>query len=186
MKIKKNKVVFSVLFIWFVLHQVYTIYDGLTDENIKSDIIVVLGNKVNEDGTLSLRLKARLDKSLELYNNKLAPIIFVSGGLGIEGHYEGTKMAEYLIKNGVDKKAIQVDDFGNTTNLTAINFKKQNPNIKKVIVVSQFYHITRIKLAFRKQGYDNIYGSHCNYFEWRDCYALFREFFGFYKYLLLI
>lgn len=57
--------------IWFILHSAYIIFDGFNDNNLKADIAVVLGNKVNTDGTLSERLKARLDESIHLYNNKL-------------------------------------------------------------------------------------------------------------------
>ncbi len=32
-------------------------------------MIVVFGNTVHEDGTISNRLKSRLDKALELYQN---------------------------------------------------------------------------------------------------------------------
>ncbi len=170
---------------WFFIHQFSIIYDGLTDEEEKTEVLVILGNKVNRDGSLSLRLKARLDKGLALYDQGIAPIIFVSGGLGKEGHLEGAKMAEYLIQNGVEEAVVKVDNQGNTTQLTAINFKKQFPEVRKVIIVSQFYHISRTKLAFRKQGFNAVYGAHCDYFEWRDCYSLFREFFGYYKYLFL-
>lgn len=173
------------ILLWFLIHQISIVYDGLTDEEVKVEMMVILGNKVKQDGTLSLRLKARLDKGVALYNQGLAPMIVVSGGLGKEGHFEGTKMAEYLIQNGVEKERIKIDNQGNTTQLTAANFKKLFPKVKKVMIVSQFYHISRTKLAFRKQGVTQVYGVHCDYFEWRDAYSLFREFFGYYKYLFL-
>ncbi|MBD0402533.1 YdcF family protein [Flammeovirga sp. EKP202] len=103
--------------------------------------------------------------------------------LGKEGHYEAQKMAEYLIQKGIPQQDIIIDDFGNTTWLTAVNFKKLVPNSKSVVVVSQFSHITRCKLAFKKAGIENVSAVSPNYFEWRDFYSLFREFFGFYKYL---
>jgi uncharacterized SAM-binding protein YcdF (DUF218 family) len=52
-----------------------------------------------------------------------------------------------------------------------------------VIVVSQFYHISRSKLAFRKAGIESVGGAHSKFYELRDVYSLFREFFGYYKYL---
>ena len=181
---KKLKYLISICLIWFVLHELVIIYDGLTDEAKKAEVIVILGNKVNKDGTLSNRLKARLDRGLELYSDSLAPLIFVSGGLGKEGHLEGSKMAEYLILNGVEENKVIIDNEGNTTQLTANNFIKRFPRVKTVIIVSQFYHISRTKLAFRNQGISIVYGAHCDYFELRDGYGLFREFFGYYKYLI--
>ncbi len=42
---------------WFFGHITYIIIDGLTKNEERADIAVILGNKVNEDGTLSERLE---------------------------------------------------------------------------------------------------------------------------------
>lgn len=183
--VKLLKYFIVIFFLWFIMHEVIIIFDGLTDEIEKSDVIVILGNKVNQDGSLSLRLKSRLDKGLELYNDSMAPIIFVSGGLGKEGYYEGSVMARYLISEGVDSLAIIIDNKGNTTQLTANNFRQYFSEKHSVTVVSQYYHISRTKLAFRNVGVETVYGVHSSYFEVRDTYSLFREFFGYYKYLIV-
>lgn len=85
------KSIFIGLIVWFLIHSIYITIDGLNDKKTNADVAIVLGNKVNEDGTLSERLKARLDKSLELYNQNRVKIIIVSGGLGKEGFWEGKK-----------------------------------------------------------------------------------------------
>ncbi len=184
LKKKVFKVLLLLIASWFLIHETVIIYDGLADDNNKTNFGVVLGTTVNEDGTLSERLKARLDCGIKLYHNKQVKQLFVSGGLGKEGHYEGTKMAEYLTKNGVPQHHIYIDNKGNTTGLTAKNFVFQFPNEKNVIVISQFFHISRTKLAFKQAGIEHAYGVHANYFEWRDVYSTFREFFGYYKYLI--
>lgn len=171
------------LLLWFVIHQVIIISDGLTDENTRTDT-VIYGNTVNEDGTLSERLKARLDRGIQLYKDSLTNRIFVSGGLGKEGFYEGTKMQEYLIKKGIPVEKIVVDNQGNNTKLTTLNFIKKFGKEKSVVVVSQYHHISRAKLAFRKTGVKQVTGAHANYFEIRDFYACTREFFGYYSYLI--
>ena len=172
------------LFTWFLVHQIVIISDGLLDETQKTKVAVIFGNTVNEDGSLSPRLKARLDKGIELYTSKKVSKLFVSGGLGKEGHYEGTKMAEYLISKKIPKRKIIVDDLGNSTRITALNFKKRFPKSKSVTLVTQFHHITRAKLAFRQVGVKKVQGAHCDYFEGRDFYSCFREFFGYYSYLI--
>ena len=68
---------------------------------------------------------------------------------------------------------------------TGLNFKKLNPDSEKVIVITQFYHISRAKLALKKVGIKNVGGASPDYFESRDFYSLFREFFGYYKYFFL-
>lgn len=176
----------SFLFAWFTIHSVTIIIDGLRDETDKSDIGIILGNKVDADGTVSERLAKRLDKGIELYNNSVIDFIFVSGGLGKEGYYEGTKMSEYLSERGIPKDKIIIDNDGNTTAATAENFRKLNLNVSSVTVITQYYHITRTKLAFKKHGYNTVRGVHADFFELRDVYSIVREFFGYYKYLLMI
>lgn len=181
---KKIKLILKIIGIWFIVHEVSIIMDGLIDDSIVCEYGIIFGNTVNTDGTLSERLKARTDKGLELYKASKVKKLFVSGGLGKEGFYEAQKMAAYLIDKGVSEADIVIDDDGNTTFLTGLNFKKLNPGSETVIVITQFYHISRAKLALRKAGVKNVGGASPNYFETRDVYSLFREFFGYYKYLI--
>lgn len=169
---------------WFIIHQTVVISDGLIDDPGSTNYLVIFGNTVNEDGTLSPRLKARLDKGIEIYSSKKTMSIFVSGGLGKEGHLEGSKMAEYLILQGVPAAKITIDNNGNNSRSSAINFKKVFPNAESVMLVSQYHHVARAKLAFRQIGYSDVNATHCDYFELRDFYSCFREFFGYYGYLL--
>ena len=170
---------------FFLIHEIVIIVDGLIDDDLpKDNVAVILGSKVNEDGSLSERLKARLDRGLQLYKDSAVYELYVSGGLGIEGHYEGTVMAEYLISKGVPKAKIKIDNEGINTRATAVNFKRDYPLETSAIVVTQYFHITRTKLAFWQVGVEQVAGVHCDHFELRDPYAAFREFFGFYKYLI--
>lgn len=172
------------LILWFSIHTLLILIDGLNDERIKSDVGIIFGNKVNPDGSLSERLKRRLDKGLELYNDSTIRLIFVSGGLGKEGFYEGTKMYEYLVEKGVPESRIIVDNFGNTTKATAVNLQKLNLDADSILVVSQYYHISRAKLALKNEGFKKVNGVHAEYFEVRDLYSIIREFAGYYKYLM--
>ncbi|WP_080776649.1 YdcF family protein [Chryseobacterium phocaeense] len=88
MKLVKNIFRYAIVLwaIWFVTHSVYTIADGLSDQKQYAELAVVFGNTVNKDGTLSPRLKARLDKSIDVYRNNRTKKILVSGGLGKEGY----------------------------------------------------------------------------------------------------
>lgn len=180
------KIILKYMFIaglsWLTIHSLYITYDGLTNYKQKAELAVVFGNKVNEDGTLSPRLKARLDKSIELYQKKQIKEIMVSGGLGKEGYWEGTEMKKYLIKNKIPAHYILVDNFGNNTEKTIINAIKIADSLKynRIISVSQFYHQTRIKKLFREHHFKNIESSSPEYFELRDFYSVFREFFAYY------
>jgi vancomycin permeability regulator SanA len=94
-----------------IVHTIVITIDGLTDNHRRADCILVLGNTVHADGTISDRLKGRLDKALELYRKDLAAKIVVSGARGQEGHEEALVMKNYLAQNGVSDSVIIVDNF---------------------------------------------------------------------------
>jgi vancomycin permeability regulator SanA len=167
------------LITWFIVHTAFISYDGLSDNVQKADCILILGNTVNPDGSLSARLKSRTDRGIELYKAGFSKTIMVSGGLGKEGYYEGTSMRNYLVAHGVSSNDVIVDNAGNNTDQTARNFKEIATvrHFGSVIVVSQFSHISRTKLLLRKrQFHGKIFSAHARYFELRDVYAVFREF----------
>lgn len=171
------------LLLWFGAHIGYTTCDGLRDEGRVADVAVVLGSKVNEDGTLSERLRQRLACGLRLYRQGRVRRLLVSGGLGREGYYEGDKMRDYLRQQGVPDSLILVDNHGDSTPATVENTMRLQQALKfdGVIVVSQFYHLTRTKMLFRKQGLLHVGGVAPRYFEWRDWYSLGREFLAYYR-----
>ncbi|KQW79537.1 YdcF family protein [Brevundimonas sp. Root1279] len=159
--------------------------DGLTDETPPSDVAVVLGSKVNPDGTPSPRLVARLGRALELHRAGTVQAILVSGGTGKEGVPEGTAMKAWLVAQGVRGEAVLVDDLGVDTAATARNAAAimRARDYDSAIVVSQYFHIARTKLAFRKQGL-TVCGAHPGYFELRDLYSIAREVPGYARYLV--
>lgn len=180
--IKILKTIFITIFAWFIIHSVYIISDGLSDNGNKADVAVILGNKVNEDGTLSERLEKRLETGVELYQNHRIKRIIVSGGLGKEGFYEGSKMKEYLIGKNIPDSIIIVDNKGDNTRLTVDNTLEiqKKYGSKSLIVVSQYFHVTRTKKLFRDKGFENVSSVSPRYFEWRDFYSILREFPAFY------
>src|SRR4051812_7466681 len=74
---------------------------GLHDKIGKADVAIVLGSKVETNGTPSPRLKARLERAIELYQAKLFPYVIVSGGTGREGYNEAEVMRGYLMAHGI-------------------------------------------------------------------------------------
>ncbi len=180
--IKSCKITVTILFAWFLIHTAYIISDGLSDEGSKADIAVILGSKVNQDGTLSKRLEKRLETGIELYNNHRVKKILVSGGLGKEGFYEGSEMKKFLITKGIPDSLILLDNEGNNTRLTVKNtLKLQKKNrFVSIMIVSQYFHVTRTKKLFKENGMANISSISPKYFEWRDVYSLVREFPAYY------
>lgn len=169
--------VLGVLALLFLLAIVAITVDGLTDTAREAHIAVVLGNEVKPDGSLSNRLKARLDKALDLYREGYCAEILVSGGLNREGRNEADVMRDYLAKQGVPVEWVHADGQGNNTWMTARNAAQlmRRRNLDSVIVVSQFFHLTRAALAFRQAGVAPVYTAHAEYFELRDVYSVARE-----------
>lgn len=173
------------LLLWFTIHTIVIVTDGLHDELAKVDIAVVLGNKVELDGQPSNRLQARLDKARELYEEGYFEHIVVSGGVGEEGFDEAKVMKEYLVNRGIPSEVIFEDSYGYNSYMTAENTRAimKDLNLESVMVISQYFHISRTKLAFRKLGFEEVYSAHAEIFEVRDFYSIIREFPAYYKYL---
>ncbi|MDQ6423529.1 YdcF family protein [Paenibacillus sp. LHD-117] len=150
--IKRLLIVAASLFIWFIIHTTFVIIDGLNDELKPVDAAVVLGNKVEANGQPSERLKARLDKSIELYDRGYFTFIIVSGGIGKEGFDEAKVMKAYLMDQGIPEEKIKEDPNGYNSYMTAQNTSKMMDELEldSVMVITQYFHVSRTKLAFRK------------------------------------
>ncbi len=151
--------------------------DGLIERTANADAGVVLGSKVETDGTPSPRLRARLDRSRALFENGQISFIVVSGGTGKEGFSEALVMRDYLVKEGIPANQILLDEFGATTRATADNVTRilREKDMDTAIVVSQFFHLTRSKMAFRQAGFEKVGSAYAPYFELRDFYSTLRE-----------
>lgn len=173
-----------VLMTVFVLTALAIVIDGGHDRIHTSDVAIVFGNTVNPDGSASPRLEARLDKAIALYNKGVIPRIIVSGGTGKEGVDEALAMKFYLVANDIPFEAVIVDSNGYTTADTARNSASimRQHGYQSALLVSQYFHITRARMALHQCGISKLYNAHPTYFEWRDIYSLAREVVGFYAY----
>ena len=95
-------------------------------------------------------------------------------------------MKAFLVKKGVPKDLIIVDNFGDNTIATVENTiqLKKKFNFESIIIVSQYFHITRTKMLFKNKGFKIIRSASPNYFEIRDFYSILREFAAYYTELI--
>lgn len=150
---------------------------GLKENIFAADAAVVLGNQVFSDGVPSPRLAARLDKALALYRDGVCPVIIVSGGIGKEGVDEAEAMAAYLFRREIPEHAVVIDSSGVNTAATArfaSRWLSEN-NGSSIIVVSQFFHLLRTRLAMKGQGISSVGTACADYLEWRDIFSVVRE-----------
>ncbi|MCC3863851.1 YdcF family protein [Terrisporobacter petrolearius] len=122
------------------------------------DTMIVLGAKVNKEG-VSKTLKQRLDKAIEYYNENKHLNIIVSGGQGKdEVMSEAWAMKNYLVKNGVNKNNIILENKATTT-LENIMFSKEiMEDLKlenKALIVTSDYHLFRGRFIASMLGIDN-------------------------------
>ncbi|HVG19564.1 MAG TPA: YdcF family protein [Blastocatellia bacterium] len=186
-RIKRLSLILSAVFaLAFVIAALLIVSDGLSDDARAADVCIIPGNKVEESGAPSPRLRARLDKAVELYKRGLCRNVITSGGVGSEGFDEAVVMKAYLTERGVAEGSILVDSQGLNTFLTAKNSSRmmKEKGWQSALVVSQYFHVSRTKLALRRFGVTPVFGAHAQYFELRDIYSITREVFGYLGYLL--
>lgn len=127
---------------------------GTTDYRRPAAMAVVFGAKVHPDGTLSSSLADRVRTGVELYRQGLTERLVMSGGVGASGVDEALAMRDFAVAMGVPADAITVDSMGVNTDATVRNTCDLLGEGERMMVVSQFYHLPRIKLAYRAAGCD--------------------------------
>lgn len=130
------------------------------DEARRADIIVVLG-AAEYRGRPSPVLEARLNHALFLYLRGLAPLILTTGGAGGDPVYtEGEVGRAYLSRRGVPSESILVEPEGESTaqSIAAVGEIMKRRNLTSCIVVSDGYHIFRVKKMLEETGI-KVYGS---------------------------
>jgi uncharacterized SAM-binding protein YcdF (DUF218 family) len=150
----------SVLLIYVAYLAVRIQQQSQRDEAQTADVILVLG-AAEYRGRPSPVLRSRLDHALALYEKNLAPRIMTTGGAGGDPVFtEGAVGRSYLIGQGVPPEAIIVETEGESTvhSIALSGEILRRMNLNSVIVVSDGYHIYRVKEMLESQGL-RVYGS---------------------------
>lgn len=130
------------------------------DDPRPADVIIVLG-AAEYRGHPSPVLEARLNHALWLYLKGMAPHIVTTGGAGGDPMFtEGSVGRSYLTARGVPPEAIIVEGEGESTmySVAAVAEIMQRMNFTSAIVVSDGYHIYRVKKMLEARGL-KVYGS---------------------------
>ena len=138
---------------WMYLYrQVRTI--ASRDEAHTADAIVILG-AAQYNGTPSPVLKARLDHALHLYKRGYSKAIITTGSYGPDPNFSEAHVAtEYLSDHGVDPADIITEQASLTTHdsIRAASLLVKSKAWKSVLVVSDGFHLFRIKEMFADEG----------------------------------
>ncbi len=133
----------------------YSVKDKIiTEKDITEDfnVALVLGAGL-KNGKPSPVLKDRLDNALMLYKNNKVSKIIVSGDHGNKNYDEVNVMKNYLKNEGVLSEDIFMDHAGFST-YDSIYRLREIFNVKKVIIVTQKYHLYRSLYIAKKLEID--------------------------------
>lgn len=126
---------------------------GMTDYRRGADVAVVFGCLAYADGRPSLPLADRVRTAVGLYEQGHVRTLVFSGGPGAGDVHETESMRLYAMRLGVPDEAIVLDREGLSTQHTVANTAGTLRG-RRVITVSNFYHLPRIKLAYQRAGVD--------------------------------
>ncbi len=121
-------------------------------ENVpEGEAVLVLGAYVEPDGDVSWMLQDRLQVAYEVYEKGKAPKILVSGDHGRKDYDEVNAMKSFIMDKGVPGEEIFMDHAGFST-YESIYRARDIFQIKRVIIVTQRYHLLRAVFIARSLG----------------------------------
>ena len=142
---------------------------------LEADCILVLGAGVWENGKPSQMLADRLNQGIELYNTGASDRLLMSGDHGRVGYDEVNVMKDYAIARGIPSGHIFMDHAGFST-YESMYRARDIFKAKKVIIVTQRYHMYRALYTARALGLD-AYGVASDPWEYSgQRYRELREF----------
>lgn len=118
-------------------------------------VYIVLGYKLNKHDEISNKLKKRLDKFIEEYDNK--SLVILSGGKNNSKVAEAVKMKEYLLKKSIHitnliletKSKSTFENLINTFTLLKNNYGEKN---YKFIFITDNKHMVKVKKILKEIG----------------------------------
>lgn len=147
------------------------------------DCILVLGAGVKKDGSPTHMLEDRILEGVSLYKLGASDVMIMSGDHGTEYYDEVNCMKNYAIEQGVASEDIFMDHAGFCT-YDSMYRASHIFGIKRMIIVTQDYHMYRAIYDARKLGID-AYGVVSNpreyqgqtYRDIREILARFKDYF---------
>ena len=125
------------------------------------DCILVLGCGVWDDGTPSHMLEDRLKRGVSLYDLGAAPKLLMSGDHGRTNYDEVNAMKIYAVDTGIPSENVFMDHAGFST-YESMYRAKEIFRVKKMIIVSQGYHLYRAIYIAESMGIE-AYGVASDY-----------------------
>ena len=136
------------------------VFGGRDDAKRDTPVMIVLGAKVWQNGP-SPALVRRLNKAYDRWLEQPDTHIILSGGKGAdEPESEAKAMYDYLLSLGVPEHLLHMEDQSFSTVENLLNSKEIMrqlgfaPEQTPVVVVSNAFHLTRVRLLCSRYGLD--------------------------------
>lgn len=120
---------------------------GSVDMIPESDAVLVFGTLVGSDLRVSPLLAERLEAGIEILKAGKCGKIVVSNM-----KTASAVMARYLYSRGVDPGLVEIDPLADNTPDTCTFERKRHPGGRRVIFVSQGFHLPRVLYQCRRAG----------------------------------
>ena len=121
------------------------------------DAIVVLGCRVQADGTPSTALRERTRRAVELWREGRAPVIILTGGVGEHPPSEARAAADVARALGVPESALLLEERSRSTAENA-RFAAEKFDGRRILLVSDAYHVFRAERVF-SHYYEHVRGT---------------------------
>jgi uncharacterized SAM-binding protein YcdF (DUF218 family) len=162
----------AVAFLCFVGTAAWIVFSGLSDSGEKADVALVT----------DLR---GADRAIKLYKEGAFPFIIVCGSTGQGSENEVAAVGKYLESNGVPASAIIEDRRDENTleaarHVAAIMKTRQ---FESVMIVADYYRITRAQLALDHEGVAEIDKAHVGKLQKEDALKIGREVVALYAFI---
>ena len=159
------------------------IFDGLNDRGDKAEAALVVDARVPAKGAAS----PVLDRAVEMHRSgEVNTIVVVSSKWLGEGQEGGAaEMAKYLVSHGVPADDIIKSDHGGSLQETAhaVADVVQIHKLESVMLVADYYDITRFKVALGHEGVKHVQTVHVGTVTKDDTFRIFNSVVGLYQYV---
>lgn len=118
------------------------------------DVVIVLGCKVYDDGRMSARLEDRVNTGISVFSLGIGEMLLMSGDRQTDDSYDEVgRMKDAAIAAGVDEERTLIDPRGYSTYESIVRLLRVYEG-KRVVIVTQTYHLYRALYIAEKLGID--------------------------------
>lgn len=152
--VRATAVVLTLALLYLAVTLAQVLMATRTNQRAATDAIIVLG-AAQYDGQPSPALRNRLDHAVSLYQDDLAPVIWVTGGRQPGDRFsEASASSQYLIRRGIPNAAVQLETHGGNSyeSLAATARYLRDRDERDVLLVSDAWHTYRIMAIAREVG----------------------------------